>query len=221
MTSFLKKLRFKTLPGHVLRFWVSITGLMLVSFVVVHLFGNMLVLFGEEVFLAYVAKLHSMPLALLVLRISLGLCFLIHIRAIMVLGKKNKAARLVDYKKVTVVGATPESYSARRNGIVILLFIILHLAHVKIVKHIYKDLYEFLTAQFYYNSVTVLYIMGLWQLKKHLSYSLSGVAQTFGIMHLRPSFFKSFTTIFVRIIFLLYISIPILMYLGLYVGVDG
>lgn len=216
MINFLKKLQFKTMPGHVLRFWVSITGLMLVSFVIIHLLGNILILFGEEIFLAYVAKLHSMPWILLVLRISLGTCFFIHIRAIIVLGRKNKAARLVDYEKVTVVGARPESYSARRNGIIILLFIILHLAHVKVLKHLYKDLYEFLTAAFYSNGVALAYILGLWQLKKHLNYSLSGVAQTFGIMHLRPSFFKSFAIIFVRIIFLLYISIPILLNLGIY-----
>lgn len=216
MLNIFKKLRFKSMPGHVLRFWISISGLILVSFIIMHLLGNILILFGEEIFLAYVNKLHSMPWILLVFRVSLGICFLIHIRAIMVLTKRNKQARLVDYKKVVVLAAKPESYSARRNGIIILLFIILHLIHVKLFKHLYKDLYEFLTAAFYSNSVAIAYILGLWQLKKHLNYSLAGVGQTLGIMHLRRSFFESFPRIFTRIIFILYISIPILLNLGLH-----
>jgi succinate dehydrogenase / fumarate reductase cytochrome b subunit len=110
---------------------MALTGLVLVLFVMGHMLGNLQIFLGAEVINAYAYKLHYVlpSAALWSIRLFLLACVAVHIWAAVSLTLDNKRARPSSYDADKVVQATYASRTMRMSGVILLAFIIFHLAH--------------------------------------------------------------------------------------------
>jgi succinate dehydrogenase / fumarate reductase cytochrome b subunit len=117
--------------------WVmGITGVMLIGFLLVHLLGNLKLFLSKQELNLYGEALRDMPGHLLprtwllwALRVGLYAAFVFHIWAAYGLTVINRKARPVRYQsKRDYVAADFASRTMRWTGVIILLFLIFHLA---------------------------------------------------------------------------------------------
>ncbi len=109
---------------------MAVTGLVLISFVVGHLIGNLQVFQDPDHLNGYAQFLHNLGPLLWAARIGLLVCVVIHIWAATVLTLENRAARGAEpYGVKQTIRATLASRTMRWTGLVVLAFIFYHLAH--------------------------------------------------------------------------------------------
>lgn len=108
---------------------MAVTGVILIGFVVGHLVGNLQVFQDPDHLNGYAAFLHNLGPLLWVARIGLIVCVVIHIWAATVLTIENHAARDVKYSVKHTIQATLSSRLMRWTGVVVLAFLVYHLAH--------------------------------------------------------------------------------------------
>gem|GEM_PF-37795 len=113
------------------KFLMALTGLVLVLFVMGHMLGNLQIFLGAEVINAYAYKLHNvMPeAALWGIRLFLLASIAVHIWAAVTLTLDNRKARPEGYVDGKVAQASYSSRTMRMSGIILLAFIIFHIAH--------------------------------------------------------------------------------------------
>ncbi|NND32103.1 MAG: succinate dehydrogenase cytochrome b subunit [Saprospiraceae bacterium] len=176
---------------------MSLTGLFLILFLVVHLVGNLQLLAndGGEKFNLYTKFMTTNPL---IKTISYGLYafILLHTVQGLILWRQNRSARRTRY----AVASTKTSSFAARNmaylGIVILIFLILHLwqfwFQMKIgslemitysghepVKDLYKVV-DYAFGQWWY---VLFYVVSMFFLAFHLKHGLQSAFQSLGLNH--------------------------------------
>jgi succinate dehydrogenase / fumarate reductase cytochrome b subunit len=103
------------------------TGLVMVGFLVVHVAGNLQLFLGREVFNKYSALLHTSEELLWVARSILIGAVMLHVIAAFQLTMRDRAARPVPYAKRVPQAATLASRLMRIGGLIILVFIPVHL----------------------------------------------------------------------------------------------
>lgn len=110
---------------------MALTGLVLVLFVMGHMLGNLQIFLGPDVINAYAYKLHHLlPVtALWAVRLVLLGTIAVHIWAAVMLTLDNRKARPQGYLEDKVVQASYSSRTMRMSGIILLAFIIFHIAH--------------------------------------------------------------------------------------------
>ena len=108
---------------------MAVTGVILTGFVVGHLVGNLQIFAEPDHINGYGAFLHQLGPLLWVARIVLIASALLHIWAATVLTLENHAARDVKYGVAHTLRATLSSRLMRVSGVVVLAFLLYHLAH--------------------------------------------------------------------------------------------
>lgn len=110
---------------------MAASGLVLVLFVMGHMLGNLQIFLGAEVINAYAYKLHhELPTALLwAVRFILLGTIAVHIWAAVCLTIDNRRARPDSYDSKKTVQASYASRTMRMSGIILLAFILFHIAH--------------------------------------------------------------------------------------------
>ena len=110
---------------------MALSGLVLVGFVMGHMLGNLQIFLGAEAINAYAYKLHHVlpTSALWVIRSFLLACIVVHVWAAVTLTLENRKARPERYADHIVVQATYASRTMRMSGIILLAFILFHIAH--------------------------------------------------------------------------------------------
>ena len=113
---------------------VGITGILLVAYLMIHLFGNLLFFLGPEMFNGYAAAMLANPLVIPV-EIGLVAVFLIHIYKAITNWIANRRARPVGYYRRKWGGKpsrkTIASSTMIFSGLLLLLFIPIHVAQMK------------------------------------------------------------------------------------------
>jgi succinate dehydrogenase / fumarate reductase cytochrome b subunit len=168
---------------------MSVSGLFLIVFLLVHLFINLLTLVSADVFNAAAHFMGSNP-AMKIMEIALAAGFVIHMSMGAFLTFKNQMARPVKYAVSTKSEATWASKNMFITGGVILLFLVLHLMNY-FYKIKFTDLIEsgqmteyqlvvglFNVSNWYYVATYVLWfiLLGL-----HLSHAFQSAFQTIGL----------------------------------------
>jgi succinate dehydrogenase / fumarate reductase cytochrome b subunit len=203
---------------------VALTGIALVLFVVGHLLGNLTIFFGADVLNAYGAKLQSLGPMLWIIRAGLVAILVLHIYFTMLLWKENNAARPRKYIASNSLGSTVFARTMRLSGLIVLAFVIFHLAHftVRVVDPAFKtmvttldghevhDVYKMVVVGFSNGPVVAIYVIGLFLLTFHLSHGISSLFQTLGITNrqIRSTYDLAGKTI-AWALYIGYISIPI------------
>ena len=122
---------------------IAVTGISLILFVLAHMIGNLQVFAGRESLNDYAAKLKSLGPLLWIARIGLLLVFALHIGLTIKLARSNHRARGAAVSDSPLAGLLGERYSKQYqyktattssrfmilSGLLILMFVIYHLAH--------------------------------------------------------------------------------------------
>jgi succinate dehydrogenase / fumarate reductase, cytochrome b subunit len=170
---------------------MALTGVLLIGFVVAHLLGNLQIFMGPEPFNAYAAFLKSIPGPLWVARIGLLIVFLLHIITAFILRSQNRTARPVKYRRMGTRIASPASLYMLETGVVILIFVLIHLLHFTLgvlqpeLYHVIDeegrhDVYRMLVSGFQNGPYAVIYIVAMIALGYHLSHAFWSMFQTIG-----------------------------------------
>lgn len=115
------------------KFLMAVTGLVLVGFVTGHLIGNLQIFMPPDQINGYAHFLQGLGPALWGIRLFLLACVVIHIWAALVLTLESKKARGPEqYGVKKWLRASVASRYMRMSGVVVLAFLIYHLAHFTI-----------------------------------------------------------------------------------------
>lgn len=204
------------------KFIVAITGAVLIAFIVGHLLGNLQIFLGPDWINSYAEHLRELGPFLWVIRALLLLTVLLHIFFTISLALENRGARPVRYKKKEHVKASFASRSMTLSGLVLLAFIIYHLAHftVRVTDPRFLllkadplnryDVYSMMVYGFQNYFVSGFYVLALFLLALHLSHGTSSFFQSLGLndKKLTPRLATA-GRVFAWLIFLGYISIPV------------
>lgn len=171
---------------------VAITGLLLCGFLVSHLLGNLLLLVGSDAFNLYSYKLFSLGGLLYVIEAGLALVFLVHMYLAVRLNLENMKARgKYAMKKNTGRGTTFMSATMPYTGLVLLVFLILHLMNLKFGTNYrtvvggveMRDIYK-TTMEYFQNPVNVVwYVIAMTCAALHTAHGFSSAFQSLGWNH--------------------------------------
>ena len=108
---------------------MGVTGLIGIGFVILHMAGNLLAFRGPEAINAYAHFLASTGELLWILRIILIAAVILHVVAAYQFTMQNRAARPIGYVRRDPQVSTWAVRTMRLGGILILVFIVLHIMH--------------------------------------------------------------------------------------------
>jgi succinate dehydrogenase / fumarate reductase, cytochrome b subunit len=206
------------------KFIMSITGLFLCSFLVIHLVGNLTLFYQDrgEAFNIYSHFMANNPV-IRTMEIVLVLGFLFHIYDAIVLTRRNKAARPVGY-----ANNHPEqnsTWSSRNMGLlgtVILVFLIIHLWNFFVPARFggldpivvdeveYENLYLRVVQSFQVWWYVAIYVISMVALAYHLIHGFQSAFQSLGLTHKKYTpFIQKFGYAFSVIVCLGFAIIPL------------
>jgi succinate dehydrogenase / fumarate reductase cytochrome b subunit len=169
---------------------VAITGLLLCGFLVGHLAGNLLLLVGPDAFNIYAHKLISLGALLYVIEGGLALVFVVHLYLAVRLNIENKqSGGKYAMKKWTGRGTNFMSASMPYTGLVLLVFIILHLMNLKFGTNYptevagvqMRDLYR-TTIEYFQNPMNVAwYVFSMVCAGLHTAHGFASAFQSLGL----------------------------------------
>src|SRR5262245_12768802 len=111
------------------KYVMAITGLGLWVFVIIHMLGNLQIFLGPERLNAYGRALKTTPALLWGARSGLLLTATLHVVAAARLTRANRRARPINYVYKKPVASTLAQRTMFVSGLILLAFIIFHLAH--------------------------------------------------------------------------------------------
>lgn len=205
---------------------MALTGLFLITFLVVHLIGNLQLLKddGGEAFNLYAAFMTSNPI-IKIISYTLYTSIVIHVAWAIILSLGNNKAR--GQKYVVVKNSSP--WTSRNMGILgtlVLIFLVIHLkdfwaqmhwggiSKVTYGDHEVKDLYTLVAIWFEKGWYVALYTFSMAILAFHLWHGFASVFQTLGLNHVKYNPVIRFVgRAFAIIVPALFALIPLLMFL--------
>ncbi len=207
---------------------VAITGIILILFVVGHLLGNLQIFLGPDWINGYSQHLHDLGPFLWLIRIFLLVTVFLHIYFTIQLAIENRRARPEPYVEKESVKASFASRHMVVSGLIVLAFIIYHLAHFTFRKFDPRfallepdplgryDVYSMMVYGFQNIYVSGFYVLGLFLLTLHLTHGSSSFFQSLGLndKKLTPRFAVG-GRVFAWLLFIGYTSIPVAVLIGL------
>lgn len=207
---------------------MALTGLFLILFLVVHLIGNLQLLFPDngESFNLYAHSMANNPLIRIV---SIGnfAFIIIHVIYSILLTKLNKKSRPIGYAESAA--STNSTWSSRNMGIlgtVILIFLLVHLKGfyyeikfgemplIDYAGETYKNVFAIVAAAYSNVLYVAFYVICMGFLAFHLSHGFASAFQTLGLNHVKYSpLIQKVGIGFSIIVPLLFALIPIVMYI--------
>jgi succinate dehydrogenase / fumarate reductase cytochrome b subunit len=206
---------------------MAVTGAIGVLFLIGHIWGNLHVFEGSAAFNEYGrflrvvgAPLFASQQLLWLVRIVLIACVVLHVVCAVQLTKQSRASRPVRYQAHKDPGATWASRTMRIGGVIILLFIIIHLAnltwgwlHPSFVE---GDVYHNVVALFQIWWVTLFYIIAMLAVGFHLYHGVWSMFQTLGIRtHRNHQLLRGGALVFAVIFVIASTTVPIAVLTGI------
>ena len=108
---------------------MAVSGVILVGYLLTHVTANLLVFTSADALDAYAEFIKSKPFVLWPARAVLLVAALVHIVAAAQVTLRNRRARPVGYQRHSPQASTWASRSMRLGGVVLLVFIVLHILH--------------------------------------------------------------------------------------------
>ncbi|MEY2480982.1 MAG: succinate dehydrogenase / fumarate reductase, cytochrome b subunit [Verrucomicrobiota bacterium] len=204
------------------KFIVALTGIVLILFVIGHLLGNLQIFLGPAWINGYSEHLRELGPLLWVVRGFLFITVIVHIVFTILLAIENRRARPDRYIDRSYAKATFASRHMVMSGLIVLAFIIYHIAHFTVrvtdprflllqndpLNH--YDVYSMMVYGFQNRLVSGFYIFAMFLLFLHLSHGSSSFFQSLGFNNqkLAPRLALA-GRIFAWLIFAGYTSIPL------------
>jgi succinate dehydrogenase cytochrome b subunit len=216
------------------KYVMAASGMLLCGFVAAHMFGNLKVYEGPEVYNEYAKGLRTIGIPfvpesglLWIMRSVLLLAVLLHIHAAWSTTRQSHAARPVPYKRRDPVQTSYAERTMRWGGVIIVLFVLYHLAHFTwgfdvappavFVPH---DPYHNFVAGFSIWWVSLIYIVAQVFLAFHLYHGVWSLFQSIGwvptsVEHGGSDWRRALATGFAGVVALGNISFPIAVMTGI------
>ncbi len=179
------------------KFVMAITGFVLVSFLFIHMLGNLQTFEGgPHAINVYARFLQTLPWEILwSFRGVMALCIVLHFLMGYLLVLENKKARPQKYAVQKFVTASLAARTMIYSGTVIIIFVVFHLMHFTILNldpvfsklhwihdgTNYHDVYAMMIYGFSSTAVSVGYIVALAIMCYHLSHAVSSMFQSLGL----------------------------------------
>jgi succinate dehydrogenase / fumarate reductase cytochrome b subunit len=209
---------------------MAITGQVMILFVVAHMVGNATIYFGR--LNAYAEQLHSLPLILWIYRTVMFALLLLHAIVGIQLYLENRKSKPQAYSIRKRLSTTFAGKTVIWTGLVIGVFLVYHLLHftfqvvnteipgnMLVDRAGRTDVFRMVAANFRNIFISSIYIVAMIALLLHLIHGIQSSFQTLGLSNERtlPSIEKT-GSIIAFVLFLCYISIPIIIYFGIMKG---
>lgn len=199
---------------------IAATGIVLFSFVVGHLLGNLQIFQGPEKLNKYADLLKAAPEFLWGARFALIASAALHVMATVQLTLLARQSRPVGYARLEVVQASPASRTMIWSGIFVGVFIVYHLLHFTTgtlhPDFQPKDVHANVIVGFSSWGVSAFYIAALIALGFHFYHGVWSVFQTLGVNHPKYNQWRRlFATLAAVGLALGYITIPVSVMTGL------
>ena len=206
---------------------MSITGLFLISFLVIHCAINACI-FMNDGGLLFNEAAHFMASNILIRTMEIVLFFgiILHVVQALILTLNNNKARPIKYEK-TKGNANSKWYSRSMGllGTLLLIFLIVHLFHFWIKSRFtglpgldsngHDNLYAEMQIVFSYGGAVALYVLGMISLGYHLLHGFQSAFQTLGLNHKNfTPFIKKLGVAFSIIIPFIFAMMPVSIYMG-------
>ena len=216
---------------------MALTGLFLVSFLVIHvgvnacIFNDLAIFDPNDNGRMFNKAAHFMGSTVLIriLEIVLFAGFLLHIIQSYILYVQNKSKRKVDYKvPMGTRGSTWYSKSMTLLGTLLLMFLVLHVAHFWVPSRVTHDLtpvqygdmnahnlFERMVSVFQNPWIVLIYVLGCISLAWHLLHGFQAAFRTLGLSNKKYiNLVHGFGIFFSIVVPLLFALMPISMYAG-------
>ncbi len=208
------------------KYVMSLAGLFLLSFLLVHLLINLLILFdNSNVLFNEAAHFMGTNPAIQTFQWVLFAGFIIHIIFGVILQIQNWVARPKGYKKRNYSEENFFSKFMIYTGIIIGIFLVIHLGDFFLLKiqglvpevandpHHMEDMGLLVVNKFKVGGYVVFYVIALLFLGFHLDHAFQSALQSLGLNHPKyMPFFKALSRLLAIVITLGYISIPLVIY---------
>jgi succinate dehydrogenase / fumarate reductase cytochrome b subunit len=205
---------------------MSITGQLLIIFVLIHLVGNSTIFFGPNGINAYAEHLHSLPPLVWAFRLFMLVAVAVHICYGVTLTLENKAANPGAYAVKRQLKATFASENMVWTGALIACFIVYHLIQFTIhgtpdvvvgVDTLNRvDVFKMVVTSFGHVLISLTYMIAMVMLFLHLSHGIPSFLQTMGWNNEKTlPVFGTGGKVISAILMLAYISIPAVILAGL------
>jgi len=194
---------------------MSVTGLLLVGFLVVHLAGNFLIFADENgaAFNAYGNTYHENPAFLYTAEVVLIALFATHIWLAFRTSIDNREARRERYAiRATAGRSSVASSSMLITGAIVLVFLVIHLLDFRLSSEATEDLARSVKSRLSSPLGGAIYLLGVLALGVHLSHALKSALQTLGVSHPRLTPLIQRATLGLAVLlFLGFASFPVVM----------
>lgn len=201
---------------------MAVTGLIGIGFLIGHMAGNLLAFAGAEELNAYAHFLQSTGELLWILRLVLIAAVVLHVIAAVQFTLQSRAARPVGYVKREPQVSTLASRTMRWGGVLLLVFIILHILHFTTGdwqpsgSFVKADVYGNVVSSFRIWWVTLFYVAAMIALGLHLYHGAWASVRSIGLS--QPSGNPRHRTVALGIALLLWIGftiVPLAVFIGL------
>lgn len=202
---------------------MSLTGLGLSLFLLLHVAGNLMILADPLKYNEYSHMLVTNPL-LLPAEIGLIILVALHIYMAIRVSRRNQAARPIAYEVKSNTNRSRRWFGSSNMGItgtLILIFIIYHINHFKFGASIptvqsgvaMRDLASLVIAEFHETDEVVIYVIAMIVIMLHLLHGVRSVWETIGVATtVWDKFFLWLSRIFVVGVMGGFILIPLMIY---------
>lgn len=203
---------------------MAVSGVILFGWIFAHMAGNLKLFFGATALNHYAEWLRDLgaPIfphesVLWITRVLLIVAVIFHIHSAYALTMMNRNSRPIGYADRDYVKGTYAARTMRWGGVIILLFVFYHLAHLTFGGHVAPPS-EFIKGDVYHNVVTgfqvwwvaAIYIVANLALGLHLYHGLWAMFSSVGITNPRFEHWRrGFATLFAVIITAANISFPL------------
>jgi succinate dehydrogenase / fumarate reductase cytochrome b subunit len=175
---------------------MALTGLVWIGFVFAHMYGNLKVFQGAEYFNHYAEALRELGApffsygqVLWIMRIVLMICLVAHMWAAWTLYQESQRARSTKYIKHQNLQANPAALYIRYGGVVIIVFILIHLMQFTLGLPIVQPSFDpnnpyynlVVGFQAFYHIWAIFYIIAVTLLGFHLYHGAWSMFQTLGL----------------------------------------
>jgi succinate dehydrogenase / fumarate reductase cytochrome b subunit len=180
--------------GTLARFWSSsigkkavmaVTGLIMIAFLIAHVLGNLQVFAGPLKINEYSAALHRLGPLLWLARGGLIVALVLHVIAAYQLTQRKRTARPIGYVDADPQVSTFASRTIRWGGVLLLVFIVLHLLHLTFgtIHPAFdrKDVYGNMIVAFQVWWVALLYLLAMIGVGLHLYHGTWSSIRTLGL----------------------------------------
>jgi succinate dehydrogenase / fumarate reductase, cytochrome b subunit len=212
---------------------IAICGLLLLSFTIVHLLGNLLIFINTKTIInAYAHSIEQLGSFISLVELFLLVAGITHVTYATVTAFRNSQARPEQYYYIKSAGKSSHqnifSTTMRYTGGILLFFVVFHISTFKFgllttIPYVVseegsriKDVYQLILGTFQQPSYILIYIISIMALSFHLQHGFSSAIQSLGIGSLK--YVRVFSIISILLSLLIAVgfsSIPLCIYFGI------